>query len=78
MRELLQIGHNDVFVEAITIASACNKVSRKRFLKPDTIGLIPTGGYSCNNRDSKKALMRLLHMEVTYGVQIMHCRKGHE
>jgi len=47
-------------------------------MKPDTIGLIPTGGYPCNNRYSKKALMWLLHMEVTDGVQIMHCRKGHE
>jgi len=75
-REFMQIGHIDVFVESITIASACNKVLRKRFLKPDTIGLIPTGGYTCNNRYSKKALMWLLHMEETDGVQIMHCRKG--
>ena len=43
-REFMQIGHIDVFVESITIASACNKVLRKRFLNPDTIGLIPTGG----------------------------------
>ena len=43
-REFVQIGHIDVFVESFTIASACNKVLRKRFLKPDTIGLIPTGG----------------------------------
>jgi len=41
-REILQTGHIDVFVESITIAFACNKVVRKRFLKPDTIGLIPT------------------------------------
>jgi len=77
-REFTQIGHIDVFVESITIAFACNKVLRKRFLKPDTIGLIPTGGYTCNNRYSKKALMWLLHMEETDGVQIMHCRNGRE
>jgi len=75
-REFMQIGHIDVFEESITIASACNKVLRKRFLKPDTIGLIPTGGYTCNNRYNKKALMWLLHMEDTDGVQIMHCRNG--
>ena len=40
--EFMQTGNIDVFVESITIASACNKMLRKRFLKPDTIGLIPT------------------------------------
>jgi len=77
-REFMQIGHIDVFVESITIASAYNKVLRKRFLKPDTVGLIPTGGYTCNNRYSKKALMWLLHMEETDGVLIKHCRNGQE
>ena len=74
----MQTGRIDVFVESITIASACNKVLRKRFLKPDTKGLIPTGGYTCNNRYSKKALMWFLHMEETDGVQIKHCRNGQE
>ena len=77
-RELMQTGHIDVFVVSITIASACNKVLRKRFLKPDTIGLIPTGGYTFNNRYSKKALMWLLQMEETDGVQIMNFRNGRE
>ena len=35
-REFLQINNIDVFLESITIGSACNKVLRKRFLKPDT------------------------------------------
>ena len=74
----MQIGHIDVFLESITIVSACNKVLSNRFLKPDTIGLIQTGGYSCNNRYSKKALMWLLHEEETDGVKIMHCRNGRE
>ena len=39
----MEIGNIAVFVEAVTIASACNKVLRKQFLKPDTIGLIPRG-----------------------------------
>ena len=49
-----------------------------RFLKPDTIGLIAKGGYTFNNRYSKKALMWLLHMEQTDGVKIVHCRNGRE
>jgi len=44
----MQIGNIVVFLEEITIASACNRVLRKRFMKLDTIGLIPTGGYGCN------------------------------
>jgi hypothetical protein len=77
-RDFIEIGNIEVFLEAFTIASACNKVLRKRFLKPETIGLIPTGGYSCNNNYSKKALMWLLHMEETDGCKIMHARNGRE
>jgi hypothetical protein len=40
-RDLMKIGIIDVFLEAVAVASACNKVLRKKFLKPETIGLIP-------------------------------------
>ena len=56
-REFLQVGNIDVFHESVTIASACNKLLRKLFLNPDTIGLIPAGGYSGNVNYSKKAIM---------------------
>jgi hypothetical protein len=39
----LQIGNVELFLERMTIASACNKVFRKKFLQPDRIGLIPVG-----------------------------------
>jgi len=65
--EFLEIGNIEVFLEALTIASACNNVLRKKFLKSETIGLIPPGGYSANRRYSKKAMMWLLHMERTDG-----------
>jgi len=61
--DFIEVENVDVFLESCTIASACNEVFRKRFLKPETIGLIPSGGYSCNRNYSKKALMCLLHME---------------
>jgi G:T-mismatch repair DNA endonuclease (very short patch repair protein) len=77
-RDFMEIGNIDVFLEAVTIVSACNKVLRKRFLKPETIGLIPTGGYSCSNKYSKKALMWLIHMEQVDGCHIMHARNGRE
>jgi hypothetical protein len=53
-RDFMEIGNIDVFLEAITIASVFNKVLRKKFLKPSTIGLIPTGGYSCNKNYRRK------------------------
>ena len=56
-RDFMEVGNVDVFLESCTIASAYNKVFRKRFLKPETIGFIPSGGYSCNRNYSKKALM---------------------
>ena len=77
-REFLQIRNIEVILESLTIASACNKALRRNFLKPCTIGLITTGGYTCNNIYSKKAIMWLLHMEQTYGVAIKHARNGHE
>ena len=72
----MQIVHSRSFFEAITIASACSNFLHKRFLKPDTIVLIPTGGFTCYNKYSKKAMMWLMHMEQTEGVTIKHGRNG--
>jgi len=47
-------------------------------MKPGTIGLIPTGGYTCNNKYSKKAIMLLLLMEQTDRVVIKHAHNGLE
>jgi hypothetical protein len=77
-KEFTQIGNIEVFLEAITKASACNKVLRKRFLKPNTIGLIPTGGYSGNVKYRKKALMWLVYREKTDGCKTLHGRNGGE
>jgi len=77
-RDFMEIGNIDVFLEAVTIASACNKVLRKQFLKPQIIGLIPTGAYCCNKNYSKKALMWLLHMQQVDNCHIKHARNGRE
>ena len=77
-REFIEIGNVDVFTESVTIASDCNKVLRKRFLNPNTISLIPTGGYSGNVNESKKALMWLVHRERMDGYRISHGRNGRE
>ena len=77
-REFLQIGNVDVCTESVTIARAFNKVSRKRFLQRNTIGLIPIVGYSFYVNESKKALMWLVHRERTDGCRISHGRNGWE
>jgi len=67
-RSFILIGDIEIFLEAIKTASACNNLLRKQFLKPDTIGVIPTGGYSGNVNYSKKSLMRFVYREKTEGV----------
>jgi hypothetical protein len=77
-RNFIEIGNIQVFVEAITIALACKKVLRKRFLKPDTIGLIPAGRYTNNSPQNKKALMWLAYREPTDACSMLHGRNGRE
>ena len=74
----MQKGNLEVFLESVSIASACNKILVKSFLQPDTIGFIPTGGYTCNHNYSKKALIWLLQMEKIDGENIMHSRNVRE
>ena len=77
-REFIQIGNIDVFLESVNIASACNKVMRKRFLKPNTIGLILSGGYTGNVNHSNKAIMWLVYREQIDGCTIRHARSGRD
>ena len=62
----------------ITIASACNTVFRTRFLKPNTIGLIPTQGYRSRDRHSIIALKWLEWLNQQDGARITHARNGGE
>ena len=77
-RDIIETGNFDFFLESCTIASACNKVLRKRFLKPETVGFIPAGVYSCNQNYSKKALMWPLHLSEVDDCKIIHAGKGRE
>jgi len=53
-------------------------ILRKSFLQNDTIWLQTSGGYTRNNKYSKKALTWLQHMEDTEEVNLMHDRNGRE
>ena len=77
-REIIQIGNIDVFLESVTIASACNKVMRKRFLKTNTIRLNPSDGYPGNVNYSNKAITWLEYREQTDGCTIRQGRNGHD
>jgi hypothetical protein len=74
----LQIGNVEVFLESMMIASARNKVFRKKFLQPERIGIIPAGGYTDNRRQSKKAIAWLLLEEKREGKKVMHARNDKE
>jgi hypothetical protein len=77
-REFMQIGQVVVFLESMTIASACNKVLRRLFLKPDTLSLIPKGGYSGNINYRNKAIMWLIYRQQTENCKMLHGRNGRE
>ena len=77
-QEFILIGNIDVFLESVTIASACNKVLRKQYLKPNTLGIILPGGYIGNVNYSNKAFMWLLYREQTDGCTRLHARNGRE
>ena len=66
------------FLEAITIASACNLLFRRNFLKPDTIGLIPKKGYRCVDNQSVQAIQWLIWEEKKRNINIKHAFKGRE
>ena len=73
-QHFLLIGNVEVFLESMTIASACNKVFRNKFLQPDRIGLIPVGGNTDNRKQSKKAIAWLSLQEKKEGRRILHGR----
>jgi len=77
IREFMQIGNRFSWKPLLTRPHAI--VLLKGFLKPVTIGIIPTGGYSGNVNHSKKALMWLVYKEIMDGGrEILHGRNGRE
>ncbi|XP_031338670.1 uncharacterized protein LOC116167447, partial [Photinus pyralis] len=75
---LIKAGNVCPFSEACTIASSCNKLFRRNFLKPDTIGLIPRHGYRYRDKQSKIAIEWLIWEEKVRGINILHAAKGKE
>ncbi|XP_055390586.1 uncharacterized protein LOC129619368 [Condylostylus longicornis] len=66
------------FLEATTIASACNLAFRRNFLKEDTISLIPKHGYRNSGNQSKVAIQWLVWEEEKRNINIRHTAKQKE
>ncbi|KAG5863026.1 hypothetical protein JTB14_010428 [Gonioctena quinquepunctata] len=66
------------FMEATTIASACNKVYRRNFLKRNTIGIIPKRGYRWRDNQSRIAIQWMVWEEHQRRIDIQHAAKGQE
>jgi len=68
----------DPFERSLTIASACNLVFRKLFLKPETIAIIPHNGYRAKDKQSALAVRWLQWMEISKHINIQHAYNGRE
>ncbi|XP_018570577.2 uncharacterized protein LOC108910461 [Anoplophora glabripennis] len=77
-QQLMETTNVCPFTEACTIASTCNKVFRRNFLKPNTIGIIPKSGYRWRDNQSKIAIQWLVWEEKQRNVNIQHAAKQQE
>ncbi|XP_023312242.1 uncharacterized protein LOC108915368 [Anoplophora glabripennis] len=77
-QQLMETGNVCPYTEACTIASSCNKVYRRNFLKPNIIGIIPKGGYRWHDSQSKIATQWLVWEEHQRQINIQHAAKQQE
>jgi len=73
----LKLVKMDPFRQAITISSICNKVFRTMFLKSDTVGIIPRGGYRIGDRKTVEALQGWTGIGRTRN-NVIHAGNGRE
>src|SRR3978361_846266 len=75
---MMEAGNVSPFTEAITIPGACNKLYRRQFLEPKTIGVIPRNGYRAADTQSRIATQWLIYEEMQRGINIQHSAKQRE
>ncbi|KAG8239774.1 hypothetical protein J437_LFUL019376 [Ladona fulva] len=73
-----QLTRVQIFKETLTIAGASLLTFQRNFLKKNSIGIVPEGGYRWRDRQSHIAIMWLLAEERERGVSIKHAGNGHE
>ncbi|CAB4015355.1 DNA polymerase [Paramuricea clavata] len=78
-RELFRgVTDIDPFEKCLTIASACNFVFRKNFLKENTIAIIPPHGYRPKDKQSLLAIKWLSYKAEKEDLYIQHARNAGE
>lgn len=68
----------DPFFRCTTIASSCMLTYRKHFLQPDTIGIVPLGGYRLADNQSAVASQWLRWKVRGTDKPIIHAGNGRE
>jgi hypothetical protein len=68
----------DVMAKATSVAGVAMAVYRCRFLKPDTIAIVPEKGYERHDRASDIAIKLLEWRAKQLGVEIRHAGNGRE
>jgi len=68
----------DPFGRSLTIASACNLVFRKLFLKKNKIGIVPSNNYHPADNQSIMALKWIKWVSKTENINIRHKLNGGE
>jgi len=65
-------------LENVTIAGACMKLFRTKYLKPNLIGFMPHNGYRFKDKQSKIALKWLRYFEKEHNIKIRTAENGQE
>ena len=68
----------DPFKVATTIASFCNYIFRRNFLKPKTIAIIPDNGYNPKQKTSIKCQLCLKYLSLKNSIFIQHAKNTGE
>jgi hypothetical protein len=68
----------DVMAKAMSVAGVAMAVYRRRFLKPETIAIVPEKGYERHDRASDVAIKLLEWRAKQWGIEIQHAGNGRE
>ena len=69
----------DVLRETISIGAVSMRIYRQNYLTPDTIALIPQGGYSLRDKQSPEALLWMKYWSHRHGgLHVEHSQNGRE
>ena len=77
-KNFIKFASTDPLKECVTIASSCMRAFRKKFLRKNTIGIMPQGGYRLLDKQSFKALYWLAWMEKEMKCRIQHSLRSRE